>query len=188
MNQATPGDIATHATSAEQDALLRLARAALEQHLGRQVEPVAIDDSGILLEEFGAFVTLRLDGNLRGCMGSLVARQRLRDEVQRVTLLAADRDPRFPPVSPEELDRLTIEVTILGPLEPVTDESEIEIGVHGLFLVHGRHRGTLLPQVASSRGWSRSEFLEHLCLKAGLPVTSWQGAELYRFTAQSFSE
>ncbi len=121
-------------------------------------------------------------------MGSLTPRESLWLEVQRTAALAATADPRFAPVTADELPDMAIEISVLGPLERVTDVSQIEIGVHGLFLLHGMRRGTLLPQVASDRGWSRDEFLLQLCRKAGLPDSAWRSGELYRFTADSFGD
>jgi AmmeMemoRadiSam system protein A len=121
-------------------------------------------------------------------MGSLVAGQPLAREVQRVAVLSAHADPRFTPVTADELERLTIEITVLGPLEPVTDIDSIVVGEHGLYLVCGPRRGTLLPQVASARGWTCDEYLSQLCLKAGVAEGAWRKGQLFKFAAQSIAE
>lgn len=173
-------------TRGEQLELLRIARTALEDCVlsgsRRETEPV----SERLTEQGAAFVTLRRHGELRGCMGSLVARQPLYLEIQRTVGLAALADPRFAPVAPVEVAETEIEISVLGPLEPLTDPLDFDIGVHGLVLVLGDLRGTLLPQVAVDRGWSKEEFLANVCRKAGVPDDAWSDAELFRFCAQVF--
>jgi AmmeMemoRadiSam system protein A len=139
----------------------------------------------------GVFVTLTMDGRLRGCLGTLECRAPLPIEVVRCAGDAATRDPRFDPVSPPELDLLAVEVSVLGPLEPVdlADEGAILVGTHGLVVESGARRGLLLPQVAPAWRWTPGEFLAHTCLKAGLPRDAWRrGAAVYRFTADVFGE
>jgi AmmeMemoRadiSam system protein A len=109
--------------------------------------------------------------------------------VKETAVSAASRDPRFPPVSNAELNELSIKISILSPLEPVEDVSEIEVGVHGVMIIHAGHRGILLPQVPVERGWDRKTFLENVCLKAGLPPDTWkEKPELYSFTSLDFGE
>lgn len=139
----------------------------------------------------GTFVTLKSAGQLRGCLGTLECRRGLAREVVRCAGDAAVDDPRFSPVQPEELSDLSIEVSVLGPLEPIDphDQSAIEIGRHGLVVERGRHRGLLLPQVATEWNWTRDDFLRHTCIKAGLSPDAWQrGARVYRFDAEVFGE
>ncbi len=175
-------------TAAEKGELLRLARQTLEEYLSSQTVPSATPASERLGQKRGAFVTLTRQGELRGCMGSLTAERPLYLQVQQSALMAAVEDPRFPPVTREELDDLHIEISVLGPLEPVTDPSQIEVGKHGLLIEKGLRRGTLLPQVPLEFGWDRDQFLVQLCRKAGLPDDAWRSAKLYRYTAQVFGE
>ncbi len=115
-----------------------------------------------------AFVTLKKAGQLRGCIGYIEPHAPLIEAVADNAQSAALRDPRFAPVTPEELPDISIEVSALTPLEPVADVEEIEIGRHGLVISQGPNHGLLLPQVPVEWGWDREEFLEHTCLKAGL--------------------
>jgi len=102
---------------------------------------------------------------------------------------AATRDPRFNPVRPDELDSISLEISLLSPFEPIKAEKVIP-GVHGLYLIKGNRRGLLLPQVAAERGWDRETYLDNLCLKAGMPPGCWQSGvyDLLSFTAVVFSE
>ena len=139
----------------------------------------------------GAFVTIKSGGELRGCLGTLHCRRGLAREVARCAGDAAAEDPRFDPVQPDELSDLSIEVSVLGPLEPIDpfDPEAIVIGRHGLVVERGRHRGLLLPQVATEWRWTRDQFLGQTCIKAGLPPDAWQhGAKVFRFDAEVFGE
>jgi hypothetical protein len=106
-----------------------------------------------------------------------------------MAVAAAVEDPRFPPVKRDELDELTIEISVLSPFHRVTDVEQIQVGVHGLMIVKGKHRGLLLPQVPIEQGWDRKTFLEGLCRKAFLEEGCWrEDAALYAFTAVVFGE
>lgn len=173
----------------QRGALLAAARASIAAHL--RGEPADHDVGGDLPDASGVFVTLKRDGDLRGCLGVLRLDGTLADEVVRCARDSATRDPRFPPVSPEELSRLTLEISVLGPLEPIDPSAPdaVVIGRHGLVVEHGRHRGLLLPQVAVEWGWTREEFLRRTCRKAGLPDDAWRtGAQVWRFEADVFGE
>jgi AmmeMemoRadiSam system protein A len=142
-------------------------------------------------EASGVFVTIKRGGELRGCLGTLECRRGLAGDVRRCAADAASEDPRFPPVSERELAGLTLEVSVLGPLEPIDplEPGAIVIGTHGLVAEQGVRRGLLLPQVASEWGWDVPQFLAHTCGKAGLPADAWQrGARISRFTAQVFGD
>lgn len=141
-----------------------------------------------LKEHRGAFVTLRNGGQLRGCIGSLVGTMPLYETVEKMAIRAATSDPRFPPVSRQELPFLEIEISVLGPLRPIERVEEIVVGTHGLFMIHGNHSGVLVPQVAVENGWDRKTFLECLSQKAGLPKDAWksQKSRIYVFTAEVF--
>jgi len=155
---------------------------------GRSQEPPAPPDPA-LAELRGAFVTLKQAGRLRGCIGYLDPRFPLYQTVARAAAAAAIGDPRFPPVAPDELDSLSVEISVLTPLQPVDRVEDIRVGCHGLVVRQGGRSGLLLPQVPLEWGWDREQFLAHTCLKAGLPEDAWQnGAELLCFEAEVFEE
>jgi uncharacterized protein (TIGR00296 family) len=109
--------------------------------------------------------------------------------VPRCAVAAGTTDPRFPPITPQELDELDIEISLLGPLEPVAGPQDIQIGRHGLVVEQGWQRGLLLPQVATEWQWDAETFLAHTCHKAGLPRDAWKhGAQVFRFEAEVFGE
>ncbi|RKZ20397.1 AMMECR1 domain-containing protein, partial [bacterium] len=129
-------------------------------------------------------------GELRGCIGLIKGIKPLYLAVQDMAIAAALRDPRFPPVSPSELDEIEIEISVLTPLKEVKDVEEIKVGRDGIYIERGYHSGLLLPQVATEYGWTREEFLDHTCMKAGLFPGCWkeEGTKIYRFSALIFSE
>jgi AmmeMemoRadiSam system protein A len=178
-------------TDEQARALVEIARAAVTACAsGRHADAPSMDAS-TLPDATGAFVTLKRHGQLRGCIGTLECRATLPQEVARVAVCAAREDPRFEPLRPEELDGLGVEVSVLGPLEPIDphDPAAIAIGRHGLVVEQGWRRGLLLPQVATEWGWDRETFLKQTCVKAGLPPDAWrQGAKVYRFAADVFGE
>lgn len=176
-------------TDAQKRALLRAARAAIRSQVTG--EAMAPGPCATLPAGTGAFVTIRRAGRLRGCLGTLECRGPLLEEIARCAARAAREDPRFPPVEASELAALAIEVSILGPLEPISphDRDAIVIGRHGLVVERGSRRGLLLPQVASEWGWGPEDLLAHTCLKAGLPRDAWRdGAAVYRFEAIVFGD
>jgi len=176
-------------TPEERGALLAIARQALEQHLlGRSAEGLP-EIPASLTEPGAAFVTLRSEGSLRGCVGSLDATKALSDAVAHCAVAAAASDPRFPPVPPAEFFLLTIEVSVLSPLQPLEDVARLIPGIHGVCVTAGQHRGILLPQVAVEQGWDRETFLDFACRKAHLAPDAWRhGATLHIFTAEVFGE
>lgn len=175
-------------TEADQQLLLRLAREALEQSVRHQGLPEVEEPQGALRENCGAFVTLHKAGRLRGCIGYVEGLKPLYQTVRECAQAAALRDPRFDPVTPEELPALRVEISVLSPLVVVTPD-RIEVGRHGLLVSRGAQRGLLLPQVAVEWKWDRERFLEETCRKAGLPEDAWQhGAKIQAFTAQVFAE
>jgi AmmeMemoRadiSam system protein A len=179
-------------TDAQQRSLVEIARAAvIEAITGRRPDPPAPAGLDQATGASGAFVTLRRDGQLRGCIGTLECRRPLSEEIARVAISAAREDPRFDPLRPAELDDLDVEVSVLGPLEEIDprDPGAFEIGCHGLVVEHGQRRGLLLPQVATEWGWDRETFLSHACVKAGLEHGCWlRGAKVYRFAADVFGD
>jgi len=146
-----------------------------------------------LREPGASFVTLHLDGELRGCIGSIDARRPLGDDVARNAQAAAYRDPRFPPVSAEELPRLQVEVSVLSPREPLPVASESEAlarlrpGIDGIALEYGAASATFLPQVWESLP-APEAFLDALRSKAGLPARFWHpDVRLTRYTVQKYT-
>ena len=177
-------------TDAQRAALVAIARAAV-QRAAEGVRSRAPVPHGEFPDASGVFVTLTRAGRLRGCIGTLECRRPLADEVARAAVSAALEDPRFPPLGASELNGLEVEVSVLGPLEPIDphDPAAIEIGRHGLVVEEGRRRGLLLPQVAPEWGWDRDQFLAQTCVKAGLSPDAWRhGATVYRFAAEVFGE
>ncbi|HUU55466.1 MAG TPA: AmmeMemoRadiSam system protein A [Armatimonadota bacterium] len=169
--------------------LLRIAREAVEAATRGERYTSEADDPEF--DNLGAaFVTLKKRGELRGCIGTIEAREPMLINVVRMARAAALDDPRFPAVQPAEVPDLTIDISLLSPAEKVTDVNEIEVGKHGLIIEQGSNRGLLLPQVPSEWGWDREEFLDHTCRKAGLPKGSWRKGDctLYAFTAEVFGE
>jgi uncharacterized protein len=174
---------------AERSALLGIARGAVEA--AAEGGPAPDTHACALPEASGVFVTLKRRGELRGCLGTLQCERPLAEEVARTAADSALRDPRFPPVAPEEVPELSIEISVLGPLEPIDPlgEEAVVISRHGLVVESGPRRGLLLPQVAVERGWTPEQFLRQTCCKARLPEDAWQhGATVYRFEAEVFSE
>ena len=141
-------------------------------------------------EKCGVFVTLKKQGNLRGCIGFIRGFEPLGKAIQEMAISAATQDPRFPPVTSEELKELSIEISVLSPLVEIKSLEEIEVGRDGLLLQLGGHSGLLLPQVATEWNWDKEEFLINLCHKAGLPQNSYldPSAKIFRFSAEIFSE
>ena len=172
----------------EERQLLALARQALEARIaGLRLSDVAC--TGPLALRCGAFVSIHCGGDLRGCLGRLTADSPLGSTLVHLGGAVADSDPRFPPVTLAELASLHIEISLLTPERPVASIDEIEVGRHGLIVERGRARGLLLPQVATEHAWDRVTFVEHTCLKAGLPRDAWQnGASILVFEAHVFSE
>jgi AmmeMemoRadiSam system protein A len=169
--------------------LLALARTTLtEYRCGRAPEHQPSHPA--LLSRSGAFVSLHAGEHLRGCIGQIVSDQELYCTVQRCAISAALEDYRFSPVVLDELPGLTIEISVLTPMERNRDVEQIQVGKHGLYVVRGGNRGLLLPQVASQYRWSRETFLSQACRKAGLPDDAWQqpATAIYTFEAQVFGE
>jgi AmmeMemoRadiSam system protein A len=173
--------------------LLRLARSAIARAIGAGGStPVTQAANSSLIPEdvrAGAFVTLRINGELRGCIGYPDPELPLVEVVGRCAVSAAISDPRFPALGVNEWHNVNLEISVLGPLEQVTDIADVVVGRHGLVVVLGRRRGLLLPQVATEWNWTVVEFASQTCLKAGLPRDAWRsGATLYRFEAEVFGE
>ena len=171
----------------ERGLLLQLAHRAIEARIAQR-ELNLTPPTPNLEEKRGAFTTLNLEGELRGCVGYVIPVYSLYQTVAETAVAAAFHDLRFPPVTAEEAPRLKIEISILSLLRPIAPE-QIEIGRHGLVITYGMRRGLLLPQVPLEHGWDRLTFLEQTCLKAGSPPDAWRrGAVIEAFTAEIFGE
>ncbi|MBN1283216.1 MAG: AmmeMemoRadiSam system protein B [Proteobacteria bacterium] len=171
----------------QEEALLSLARRTIEAHLsGKPLPPLPGDPA--LAEDGAAFVTLRKNGRLRGCIGTITARGPLDRTVQEMAISAATGDPRFPPVKRDELKDISIEISVLTPPEPLPDPMAVRVGTDGLIIEQGFARGVLLPQVPAEQGWDKAQYLEGISTKAGLPRDAWKRAKLYRFQAIVFEE
>lgn len=184
-----------HLSSSERRRLLQLARASIAAPEQARLDPDSFlqdtDLTPALRTPTGVFVSLheKNSGRLRGCMGCLEPLEELARAVIVNAAAAAQQDPRFIAVRASEVAGLDIELSILGLLEKVTDESAIRVGQHGVAVSQAGKRGVLLPQVAAHMNWDRETFLDNVCRKAGLPADAWRrGATLYRFAAEVFSE
>ena len=155
-----------------------------EQEVGFLPEP----PPGVLHEKLGAFVTLKLHGSLRGCIGKLVSSDPLYTTVSDMAEAAAFHDSRFPPLTMSEFAAIEIEISIMSPITRCDDPSKIVIGKHGLIMRRGPNQGLLLPQVAVEWEWDRETFLAQTCRKARLPLDAWHdpNTEIYWFEALVF--
>ena len=176
---------------------VRIAREAIEARLlGRPRRPFGIPET--FEEKSGAFVTINNhpSGDLRGCIGYPQPFFSLVKSIERAAESAATEDPRFPPMRHDELDGVTVEVSILTPpklievKKPKERPGYVTIGVDGLSIAQGPYRGILLPQVAVEEGFDASDFLSHACMKAGLLADAWLDPEtrVYTFQAEVFAE
>jgi AmmeMemoRadiSam system protein A len=174
----------------EQMYLLDFARKSIEAKIRGENPPSFDPKFSRLQQPRGAFVTLNKNGNLRGCIGLTQGIKPLYQIVQDVAEAAAFQDPRFQPLTEQELPNITIEISVISPMRKISNVKKIKVGRHGLLIKLGHAQGLLLPQVASNNGWSRQTFLEHTCIKAGLPKDAWKNpaAEIMIFEAQVFGE
>ena len=169
--------------------LLRIARATLREHLTTGYLPPGSPHRKTLLQPSGAFVSISVGGELRGCMGRVEADKPLYLAVEELTVAASSRDPRFEPLRLEELKEARLSVSVLSSLTPATID-KIVLGTHGVVITRGPRRGLLLPNVAIEQKWTAEQFLDETCGKAGLPPGAWRDADtqLAVFTADVFSE
>ncbi|HEX4489170.1 MAG TPA: AmmeMemoRadiSam system protein A [Terriglobales bacterium] len=180
--EVSPGEYSAE----ERSLLLKLAHDAIASALVKS-EISLESPTPHLAEARGTFATLYHRGNLRGCVGHVFAASSLYRAVAETAQAAAFQDPRFDPVTANELPGLEVSLSILSPLRPILAE-EVEIGKHGLLISMAGRRGLLLPQVPVEHGWNRIQFLEQTCRKAGLPSNAWQEAKLEAFTAEVFRD
>lgn len=173
-----------------QQKLLTLARQAIDNCLQQKNLTPQVEHDPQLTQMAGCFVTIKINGQLRGCIGTFIGSQPLYREVARMAVAAATQDPRFSPMTATDLGSYHLDISVLSPLEKITDPRLIEVGKHGIYLEQNGKRGVLLPQAATEYGWDRQTFLEQTCKKAGLPGDAWQAGEtiLFVFTAEVIEE
>ncbi len=175
---------------AEKEELLLLARESVRESVdpGPRGTFRVSDPSGALSIKCGAFVSLYVDNELRGCIGTFSEEDSLYNNVKNMAVSAATTDTRFRLITPQELNRLKIEISVLTPRTRIYDISDIVIGTHGIYMIHGLNRGTLLPQVAVKQNWNVEEFLGNCArYKAGIGWEGWKSADLYTYEALVFS-
>lgn len=178
--------------------LLKIARETIETYIKEQRVAEFKEDDPALLEHCGAFVTLRNakskphDGeSLRGCIGHIISKEPLYRLVRDMAIASSTEDPRFPPITMNELKDIKIEISVLSQPKKIKDVKEIELGIHGVIIQKGFNQGVFLPQVAEETGWKKEEFLSNLCShKAGLPPNAWKDKDtnIYIFEAEVFEE
>lgn len=178
----------------DRERLLKEARATIESYSssGKKRAPAEADEpiSESLRNKRGAFVSLHKHGSLRGCIGTFEGEGSLLETVRRMAVSAGWQDPRFRGLDAGEIKDIDIEISVLTPMRKIEDVNEIEVGRHGIYITSGFNRGVLLPQVATEYGWDRKTFLEHTCMKAGLPPDAWKRKDttIEIFSAEVFSE
>ena len=175
------------------------AKASLNNYLLDQPLDISSDiiiehfgSSSDLLKNLGSFVTLKTKDNdlLRGCIGSIVSDDPLYINIQKNAINAGTNDPRFPSVTLDDFNNLCFEISVMGELDKCLEPEKIVVGKHGLVIKNGPSQGLLLPQVPIEWNWSRQEFIEHTCEKAGLSKDSWKSSatEIYWFESEVFGE
>lgn len=171
--------------------LLQIARESISSYVKDGKKKRFTEDDPALKQDMGAFVTLHENGELRGCIGNMIGHGPLYQTVADMAVEAAVGDPRFSKLSPQEIDTIDIEISVLSPLEKVNDVEDIKIPGDGVLVRKGFSSGVYLPQVADETGWTKEEFLRSLCAhKAGLPPDAWRdpATEVYKFRAEVFGE
>jgi len=177
-------------SSKEREVLLAIARQAIIDFVGTGRFEVEPREEKSLNTRSGCFVSIKQNGQLRGCIGNFQSQLPLFKEVAEMAVSSASKDPRFYPMQEEDLKNFQLEISVLSPLHKIDSTEEIQVGTHGIYLEKSFHRGVLLPQVATEHHWDRETFLKQTCIKAGLPTNAWQGedTEIYIFSAQIFRE
>ena len=178
-----------HFTDDEKKGMIAAARSAIYSALRMDYDGDATP-VGILKEKgYGVFVTLHLNGRLRGCIGRFTSSDSLFETIQDMARSAAFSDPRFPSLSRSEAPRVEIEVSVLSPLKRISSVDEFKLGRDGIYMIKGSRHGTFLPQVATETGWSTEEFLGHCAQdKAGIGYYGWKDAELYTYQTEIVNE
>jgi AmmeMemoRadiSam system protein A len=175
----------------QKNKLLRLARETIEFYLERRKELDIQENDPVLNQNMGAFVTLHAKDRLRGCIGNIMGRQPLYLTIRDMSIAAAFEDPRFNPVTKQEIKDINIEISVLSPLKKITNPDEIVLGEHGVLVKNDFTSGVYLPQVATETGWDKERFMNSLCGdKAGMKLDAWRtgACEIYVFSAVVFKE
>ena len=177
-------------TEEDGQVLVDAARQAIGSRLSAKESCYPAPISPALMMPAGAFVTLKLDGCLRGCIGRISSTKPLLQTVKEVAVSSAFEDPRFPPVTKSEWPSIRIEVSVLSAFKRVTDPQLVCVGTHGVMIRSGYNSGLLLPQVATEQGWDRETFLSHACRKAGLSPDAWKkpSTQIEVFSATVFEQ
>jgi AmmeMemoRadiSam system protein A len=170
--------------------LLTLARKTVTDYVKHKKNPEPEMKDPRLLANGATFVTINRNHRLRGCIGNIQPVMPIYRSVIRNAVAASSQDPRFPPLAPEELADMDVEVTVLSPMVQLDDVKNILIGTHGLYLIKGQQSSVFLPQVPVEQGWDHTTYLEQLCHKAGLPGNAWKDkdARLFIFSADIIKE
>ena len=176
-------------TDEEKAHITATARGSIYKALGLEFDG---DDSpvGVLKENgYGVFVTLHLNGRLRGCIGRFTSNRSLHATIREMAQSAAFDDPRFPSLTKKEAQLIDIEVSVLSPLKKISSIDEFKLGRDGIYMIKGSHHGTFLPQVADETGWTTEEFLGYCARdKAGIGWDGWKTAELYTYQTEVVKE
>lgn len=175
----------------EQKTALNIARKTLEEYFAGQDYLLTNEETKLLAQSGGVFVTLWKKRELRGCIGFYESGQPLANSIKEMALAAALKDNRFSPLTSDELSEIKIEISVLSPMKKIFDINEIKLGKHGIYVERGKRNGLFLPQVAPDNNWDAATFLNTLCIeKAGLEAGCWRDSKtsLYTFTAQVFQE
>jgi hypothetical protein len=166
----------------EKKKLFEIARMSINNRLSenKRIELNSKSMPEKLKKNYGAFVTLKINGNLRGCIGRFISSDPLYEVVSASAISSAFEDPRFSPLTKDEYPKTDIEITVLGPLQKISGPDEIILGKHGIYIKKDFRSGTMLPQVAIEQGWSVEQFLGYTSRdKAGLGWDGWKSAELF---------
>ncbi len=173
----------------QKEIILNIARKSITAHLKGLPLSVIENEHPFFDEPWGAFVTIYMDKQLRGCIGRLETKKPLFQTIQEISISAATEDPRFFPMREEDLSDFQIKISLLTPSKIISEIEEIIVGIHGVLIDHAGRRGVLLPQVPVEQGWDLETFLQNVCVKAGLPIDTWKkGPKLYTFTSIEFGD
>lgn len=191
LHESETGRIELTMTNEQQTLLLATARDAVRAAIGKHAYTAPETDDTELTAHCGCFVTLKNHGRLRGCLGQFTSDRPLIELVGQMAKASATSDPRFlaQPISPQELDDLDVEISVLSPLKRTDNPLSLRLGIDGIYIKQGCTSGCFLPQVASETGWTKEEFLSHCCAhKAGLAADAWKDPQtkVYLFTAEAF--
>jgi len=190
ITDGTGGSVDRELNAHEKKTLLEIARQAIVHGVKTGQEYIEPREEKALNQRKGCFVTIKQNGQLRGCIGNFQSELPLFKEVAHMAQASSAKDPRFYPLKEDDLGNFNLEISVLSPLRKIDDIEEIEVGTHGVYIEKSFYRGVLLPQVAIEHNWDRMTFLKQTCIKAGLPTDAWEAedADIYVFSAQVFGE